>query len=119
MANLQEVQTKVETKIETLHLAERENQRITKWDEELELQQHLQLFEKRFEEIHETKYKVQEMMIERNAKEEAIDKWTADEKLEEMEQPMANIEEVIKNCESRKSIKEKNLEEQRFEKKIR
>ena len=30
MANLQEVQTKVETKIETLHLAERENQRITK-----------------------------------------------------------------------------------------
>ena len=51
MANLQEVQTKVETKIETLHLAARENQRITKRDKELEVQQHLQLFEKRFEEI--------------------------------------------------------------------
>ena len=121
MANLQEVQTKVETKIETLHLAARENQRITKRDKELEVQQHLQLFEKRFEEIQETKCKAQEMMIKSNAKEEAIDKWTAeiDEKLDEMEQPMADTEEAIKNWESRKSIEEKNQEEQRFKKKNR
>ena len=45
------------------------------------------------------KYKVQEMMIESNAKDGAIDKWTAelDEKLEKMEQPMADMEEAIKN----------------------
>ena len=48
MANLQELQTKVETKIKTLHLATRENQRIIKRDKEKELQQHLQLFEKKF-----------------------------------------------------------------------
>ena len=44
-------------------------------------------------------YKVQELMIDSNAKEEAIDKWAAelDEKLEKMEQPMADIEEAIKN----------------------
>ena len=66
------------------------------------------------------KYKVQEMMIESNTNEEAIEKWTAelDEKLEKMEQPMADIEEVIKNWERRKSIKEKNQGEQRFEKRI-
>ena len=52
------------------------------------------------------KYKVQEMMIENNAKEEAINKWKAelDEKLEKMEQPMTDIEEAIKNCERRESI---------------
>ena len=96
-------------------------QRIIKRDKEKELQQHLQLFEKRFEEIHEMKYKVQEMMIESNAKEGAIDKWTAelDEKLEKMEQPMADMEEAIKNWERRKLIKEKNQEEQRFERGIR
>ena len=67
------------------------------------------------------KYKVQEMMIENSAKEEAIDKWTAelDEKLEKMEQPITDIEEAIKNCERRESIEEKNQEEQRFERKIR
>ena len=56
------------------------------------------------------KYKVQEMMIENSAKEEAIDKWTAelDEKLEKMEQPITDIEEAIKNCERRESIEEKN-----------
>ena len=76
---------------------------------------------KRFEEIQETKYKVQEMMIKSNAKEEAINKWTAeiDEKLDKMEQPMADTEEAIKNWESRKSIEEKNQEEQRFKKKNR
>ena len=96
-------------------------QRIIKRDKEKELQQHLQLFEKRFEEIHEMKYKVQEMMIESNAKEGAIDKWTAelDEKLEKMEQPMADMEEAIKNWDRRKSVKEKNQEEQRFERRIR
>ena len=92
-----------------------------KRDKEKELQQHLRLFEKRFEEIYEMKYKVQEMMIETNAKEKAIDKWTAeiDEKLEKMEQPMADIKEAIKNWESRKSIEQKNREEQRFGKKNR
>ena len=67
------------------------------------------------------KYKVQEMMIESNAKEGAIDKWTAelDEKLEKMEQPMADMEEAIKNWERRKLIKERNQEEQRFERGIR
>ena len=67
------------------------------------------------------KYKVQEMMIESNAKEGAIDKWTAelDEKLEKMEQPMADMEEAIKNWERTKLIKEKNQEEQRFERGIR
>ena len=55
------------------------------------------------------KCKVQEMMIESNANEEAIDKWTAepDEKLEKLEQPMADIEKVIKNWDRRKSIEEK------------
>ena len=117
MANLKELQTKVETKIQTFYLAVRDNERIIKRDKEKELQQHLQLFVKRFEEIHEIKYKVQEMMIESKAKEEAIDKWTAklDEKLEKMEQPMANIEEAIKYWERRKSIEEKNQGEQRFE----
>ena len=96
-------------------------QRIIKRDKEKELQQHLQLFEKRFEEIHDMKYKVQETMIENNAKEGAIDKWTAelDEKLEKMEQPMADMEEAIKNWDRRKSVKEKNQEEQRFERRIR
>ena len=63
------------------------------------------------------KYKVQEMMIESKTKEEAIDKWTGelDEKLEKIEQPMADIEEAIKNWERRKSIEEKNQEKQRFE----
>ena len=99
MANLQQLQTKVETKIKTLHIAARENHPIIKRDKEKEIQQHLQLFEKRFEEIHEMEYKVQELMIESNAKEEAIDKWAAelDEKLEKIEQPMADIEEAIKN----------------------
>ena len=69
--NLQELQIKVETKIKTLHLAARENQRIIKRDKEKEVQQNLHLFEKRFEEIHEMKDKVQEMMIESNAKEES------------------------------------------------
>ena len=46
MANLQELQTKVETKIKTFHLAARENQRIIKRDKNKELQQHLKLFEK-------------------------------------------------------------------------
>ena len=70
--NLQELQIKVETKIKILHLAARENQRIIKRDKEKEVQQNLQLFEKRFEEIHEMKDKVQEMMIESNAKEESF-----------------------------------------------
>ena len=67
------------------------------------------------------KYKVQEMMIESNAKEEAIDKWTAElnEKLQKIEQPMPDIEEATKNWERRKSIEEKNQEEQRFERRIR
>ena len=60
-------------------------------------------------------------MIKSNAKEEAIDKWTVelDEKLYKMEQPMTDIEEAIKNQERRKSIKEKNQEEQRFKRSIR
>ena len=97
-------------------MAARENHCIIKRDKEKELQQHLQIFEKRFEEIHEMKCKVQEMMIKSKAKEEAIDKWTAelDEKLKKIEQPMAVIEEAIKNWERRKSIKKKNQEE--FEK---
>ena len=74
--NLPELQIKVETKIKTLHLAARENQRIIKRDKEKEVQQNLQLFEKRFEEIHEMKDKVQEMMIESNAKEESY--WEMD-----------------------------------------
>ena len=67
------------------------------------------------------KCKVQEMMIESNANEEAIDKWTAepDEKLEKLEQPMADIEKVIKNWDRRKSIEEKKQEKQRFERRIR
>ena len=55
MANLQELQIKVETKIKTLHLDARENERIVNRDKGKELQQHLQLFEKRFEETHEMK----------------------------------------------------------------
>ena len=47
MANLQELQTKVEPKIKPFHLAARENQRIIKRDKEKELQQHLQLFKKK------------------------------------------------------------------------
>ena len=66
------------------------------------------------------KYKIQETIIESNAKEEAIDKWTAklDEKLQKMEQPMADIEETTKNWERRKSMEEKNQEKQRFERRI-
>ena len=111
------IQIKVETKIKTLHLAARENQCIIKRD--------LQLFtaikkKKKIEEIHEIKYKVQEMMIKSNTKEEAIDKWTAklDEKLEKMEQPMADIEEAIKYWQRKKSIEQKTQEEQRFEGRI-
>ena len=40
-------------------------------------------------------------------------------KLEKMEQPITDIEEAIKNWERRKSIEEKNQEEQRFERRIR
>ena len=76
MANLQELKTKVESKIKILHLAARENQRIIQRDKEKELQQHLQQFEKKFEEIQEMKYRVQEMMIESNAKEEQMDSQT-------------------------------------------
>ena len=47
MANLQELQTKVETKIKTLHLVARESQRLIKRDKEKEIQQHLELFEKK------------------------------------------------------------------------
>ena len=36
-----------------------------------------------------------------------------------MEQPIADIEEAIKNWDRRKSFDEKNLEEQRFERRIR
>ena len=46
MENLQELQTKVEIKIKTFHLAGRENQRIIKRDKNKELQQHLKLFKK-------------------------------------------------------------------------
>ena len=86
MANLEELQAKLETKIKTLNLDVRENQHIINKDKEEELQKHLQLFEKRFEEIHEMKSKVQEMMIEINANEETIDRWIGklDEKLEKM-----------------------------------
>ena len=67
------------------------------------------------------KYKVQEMVIDSNAKEEAIDKWTAkhDEKLEKKEQPKADIEEAVKNWKRRKSIEEKKEEKQIFERRIR
>ena len=60
-------------------------------------------------------------MIESKAKEEVIDKWTAelDEKLEKMEQTMADIEEAMKIWERRKSIEEKHQEKQRFERRIR
>ena len=56
-------------------------------------------------------------MMESKTREEAFDKWTAelDEKSEKIEQPMAGIEEAIKNWERRKSIEEKNQEKQRFE----
>ena len=66
-----------------MNLVARENQRIIKRDKK-ELEQQ---FEKRFEEIHETKYKMQKIIIENNAIEKAIDKWTAelDKKLEKME----------------------------------
>ena len=99
----------------------RENHHIINKDKEEELQKHLQLFEKRFEEIHEMKSKVQEMMIENNANEETIDRWIAklDEKLEKMEQSIADKEESIKNWERRKSIEEKKQEEQRLERIIR
>ena len=121
MANLEELQAKLETKIKTLNLDVRENQHIINKDKEEELQKHLQLFEKRFEEIHEMKSKVQEMMIENNANEETIDRWIAklDEKLEKMEQSIADKEESIKNWERRKSIEEKKQEEQRLERMIR
>ena len=121
MENLQELQTKVETKIKTLHLVARENQRIIKRDKEKEIQQHLELFEKKIEEILEMKYKVQEMIIDRNAKEEAIDKWTAkhDEKLVKKEQPKADIEEAVKNWKRIKSIEEKKEEKQIFERRTR
>ena len=46
MENLQELQTKVEIKIKTFHLAGRKNQRIIKRDKNKELQQHLKLFKK-------------------------------------------------------------------------
>ena len=121
MANLEELQAKLETKIKALNLDVRENHHIINKDKEEELQKHLQLFEKRFEEIHEMKSKVQEMMIENNANEETIDRWIAklDEKLEKMEQSIADKEESIKNWERRKSIEEKNQEEQRLERRIR
>ena len=59
-------------------------------------------------------------MIESNAKEEAIDKWTAElnEKLQKIEQPMPDMEEATKNWKRRKSIEEKNQEEQRFERRM-
>ena len=121
MANLEELQAKLETKIKTLNLDVRENQHIINKDKEEELQKHLQLFEKRFEEIHEMKSKVQEVMTENNANEKTIDRWIAklDEKLEKMEQSIADKEEPIKNWERRKSIEEKNQEEQRLERRIR
>ena len=121
MANLEELQAKLETKIKALNLDVRENHHIINKDKEEELQKHLQLFEKRFEEIHEMKSKVQEMMIENNANEETIDRWIAklDEKLEKMEQSIADKEESIKNWERRKSIEEKKQEEQRLERIIR
>ena len=121
MANLEELQAKLETKIKALNLDVRENHHIINKDKEEELQKHLQLFEKRFEEIHEMKSKVQEMMIENNANEETIDRWIAklDEKLEKMEQSIADKEESIKNWERRKSIEEKKQEEQRLERMIR
>ena len=55
-------------------------------------------------------YKVQEMMFESNANEEATDKWAVelDEKLEKMEQPMADLEDAIKGEINMKSIEEKN-----------
>ena len=121
MANLEELQAKLETKIKALNLDVRENHHIINKDKEEELQKHLQLFEKRFEEIHEMKSKVQEMMIENNANEKTIDRWIAklDEKLEKMEQSIADKEESIKNWERRKSIEEKKQEEQRLERIIR
>ena len=50
------------------------------------------------------KYKVQEMMIESNANEVAIDKYAQPkfETLEKMEQPKADIEKAIKNWEKEK-----------------
>ena len=66
------------------------------------------------------KYTVEEIIIENKANEESTDKWTAkpDEKLEKIEQPIADVEETVKNCERRKSCEKKNQEEQRFERRI-
>lgn len=75
MPNLQELQSKVEAKIKTLNLSAIDNQHIIKRDKQKKLQQHLKIFDKRFEEIHK-KYKLKEMMIESNADEKTIDKWT-------------------------------------------
>ena len=60
------------------------------------------------------------MMIENNANEESIDKWTAktDEKVQKIEQPIPDIEEAMKNSDRRKSIGKKNQGERRFEKRI-
>ena len=60
------------------------------------------------------------MKIESNANEEAIAKWTAelDEKLGKLKQPMTDIEEAPKNWKRRKAIKEKNQEDQIFERRI-
>ena len=50
------------------------------------------------------KYTVEEIIIENKTNEESTDKWTAkpDEKLEKIEQPIADVEETVKNCERRK-----------------
>ena len=68
------------------------------------------------------KYTVEEIIIENKANEESTDKWTAkpDEKLEKIEQSIADVEETVKNCERRKSCEKKNQEEdsrEEFEKK--
>lgn len=106
--NLHEIQLKVDPKVKAFYVAAKENQRIIKkkWD----FQQYLQPFEKRFEEINVTNYNVQEMMIESNANEGPFDKLITelDEKLENMEQPIPDIEKAIENWEKRKPIEEKN-----------
>ena len=66
------------------------------------------------------KYIVEEIIIENKVNDESTDKWTAksDKKLEKIEQPIADVEETVKNCKRRKSSEKKNQEGQRFETRI-
>jgi len=124
MTTLDQFEKKIIIKTKTLDFAVQDKDRIIARNKENELKKHLQLIQKRLDEIHELKYEFQEIMIENEKTGDEIGEWSNkfNEDLLKYDEAVGEIQEKIevinKSSEAANQEMEKNMEERRLEKKL-